>query len=116
MSNFDTQDTRWSVRAARERQLTDIDELLRSRPDAIDAQVERANLLNVLDRQVESRDAFIEILQKAPTDFRALNEFVVANPPDERWAYRRPAVNKIINAVKAMIIRAAAPAATRKAG
>jgi len=46
------------------------------------------------------------------------NATMVVNPPDadERWAYRRPAVNKIINAVNAMIIRAAAPAARRKAG
>jgi glutathione synthase/RimK-type ligase-like ATP-grasp enzyme len=46
------------------------------------------------------------------------NATMVVNPPDadERWAYRRPAVDKILDAVRAMFVRMAAPADIRMAG
>jgi hypothetical protein len=46
------------------------------------------------------------------------NATMVVNPPDadERWAYRRPAVNAILDAAKAMLLRKAAPPSLRKAG
>lgn len=58
-----------------ERRLAEIDALIRNGRDDIDAQIERANLLNLLDRQTESLDLFIEIVKRSPTNFRALNEF-----------------------------------------
>lgn len=58
-----------------ERRLAEIDALIRNGRDDIDAQIERANLLNLLDRQTESLDLFIEIVKRSPTNFRVLNEF-----------------------------------------
>jgi glutathione synthase/RimK-type ligase-like ATP-grasp enzyme len=75
MRVFDNDDTGWPARPAQELRLREIDGLLRIQPCAIDAQIERANLLNMLDRRIESRDAFLKILQHDPTNFRALNEF-----------------------------------------
>ncbi len=38
-------------------------------------EIERASLLGALDRRYEAQLAFIDILQRAPTNFSALNEF-----------------------------------------
>lgn len=75
MRKFDDHDSGWPTRQAQELRLKEIDEALRIQPGAIDAQIERANLLNILDRRAESVDAFLKILREAPTHFRALNEF-----------------------------------------
>jgi tetratricopeptide (TPR) repeat protein len=75
MSDIDNQREQWSGRAARQTQLDAIEQQLRVMPDAIDAQIDRANLLHLVDRQIEARDAFLRIVQRFPTNFRALNEF-----------------------------------------
>jgi Tetratricopeptide repeat len=60
---------------AKERGLSEIDKVLQEHPEAIDTQIERAGLLDALDRRDEAKRMFVEILLKAPTNFRALNEF-----------------------------------------
>jgi hypothetical protein len=49
--------------------------LIAERPEAFDMRVERAVLLNAIGRCDEAKHAFVEILLKDSTHFRALNEF-----------------------------------------
>jgi hypothetical protein len=66
-------DRNWPPRAAQEERLRQLDSLLTERPEAIDAKIERAALLNALDRRAEAQQAFVDILLRAPTNFSALN-------------------------------------------
>ncbi len=68
----------WAPRLAQESRLRQLEELLAHRrleEDAIDAEIERAVLLGALDRRQDAQQAFVDILQRAPTNFSALNEF-----------------------------------------
>ena len=68
----------WAPRLAQESRLRQLEELLAPRRlegDAIDAEIERAVLLGALDRRQDAQQAFIDILQRVPTNFSALNEF-----------------------------------------
>ena len=60
------------VQGARLRQL---DDLLAREPNAIEAEVERAALLNARGRPLDARQAYLEVLKRAPTHFGALNDF-----------------------------------------
>jgi tetratricopeptide (TPR) repeat protein len=75
----DTADKRgWAPRLAQEERLRQLDQVLAHRPaagDAIAIEVERAALLGAMDRRQEAQQAFIDILQRAPENFSALNEF-----------------------------------------
>ena len=68
----------WAPRLAQEQRLRQLDDLLARRPaagEAIAAEIERAVLLAALDRRQEAQLAFIDILQRWPQNFSALNEF-----------------------------------------
>jgi glutathione synthase/RimK-type ligase-like ATP-grasp enzyme len=68
----------WAPRLAQEQRLRQLDQLLAHRltaGDAIATEIERAVLLGALDRRQEARQAFIDILQRSPENFSALNEF-----------------------------------------
>ena len=70
----------WPPRLAREARLRLLDELLacdtgRSRKDVVTYKVERAGLLHALGRSDEARQAYLDALMQAPTDFAALNDF-----------------------------------------
>ena len=71
-SSPDTADKRgWAPRLAQEHRLRQLDELLARHPvtgDAVATEVERAVLLGALDRRQEAQQAFVAILQRAPTD------------------------------------------------
>jgi glutathione synthase/RimK-type ligase-like ATP-grasp enzyme len=68
----------WGPRLAQEARLRQLEKLLvhrRNDADAADTEIERAVLLGALDRRQEAQQAFIDILQRLPTHFSALNEF-----------------------------------------
>ena len=68
----------WAPRLAQESRLQQLEDLLARNPiagDAIDAEIERAVLLGVLNRCQDAQQAFIDILRRAPANFSALNEF-----------------------------------------
>src|ERR1700681_2246974 len=65
----------WPPRQAQEARLRQLEAMLLQEPEAIEAAVERAALLRALDRRSESRQAFLEVLLRAPTHFGALNDF-----------------------------------------
>jgi tetratricopeptide (TPR) repeat protein len=68
----------WAPRLAQEARLRQLESLLvhrRNDSDAVDTEIERAVLLGALDRRQEAQAAFIDILQRTPTHFSALNEF-----------------------------------------
>ena len=78
ISSPDTAGSGWGPRLAQEARLRQLDKLLvhrRSDNEAIDSEIERAALLGALDRRQEAQQAFIDILQRVPTHFSALNEF-----------------------------------------
>lgn len=63
---------------AQEARLGQLNDQLADRPAGIDSipiEVERAVLLAALDRRQEAQLAFIDILQRSPQNFSALNEF-----------------------------------------
>jgi glutathione synthase/RimK-type ligase-like ATP-grasp enzyme len=71
-------DQGWAPRLAQESKLRQLEDLLARRPapgDAIDTEIERAVLLGALDRQLDARQAFIDILRREPANFSALNGF-----------------------------------------
>ncbi len=70
-------DGRWQPRLDQEARLEQLERLLAREPDAIEARVERAALLNALDRPAESQQAFLDVLTREPTHFGALNDFGV---------------------------------------
>lgn len=64
----------WAPRAAQEERLRRLERALEGGA-TVELHIERAALLNALDRRVEAQQAFIDILMRAPTHFSALNEF-----------------------------------------
>jgi len=68
-------DDSWAPRTAQEERLQRLERALANDHPAIELQIERAALLNALDRRVEAQQAFVDILMRAPTHFSALNEF-----------------------------------------
>jgi len=71
-------DRGWAPRLSQETRLRQLeDELARHAIEgcAIDAEIERAVLLGALNREQDARQAFVDILRQAPTNFSALNEF-----------------------------------------
>ena len=71
-------DRGWAPRLAQEARLRQLeDELARHAIEgcAVDAEIERAVLLGALNREQDARQAFVDILRRAPTNFSALNEF-----------------------------------------
>jgi hypothetical protein len=75
----DPADSSWPPRMAQEVRLRVLDERLAGGPDAAldttEAAVERAALLNALGRHDEARQAYLEVLARAPDHFGALNDF-----------------------------------------
>jgi hypothetical protein len=68
----------WAPRLAQEARLRALDEMIARSPGSeatIATEIERASLLGALDRRHEAQLAFIDILQRRPTNFSALNEF-----------------------------------------
>ena len=68
-------DAPWRPRLVQEARLRQLDDLLAREPKAIEAEVERAALLNALGRPLDARQAYLEVLKRAPTHFGALNDF-----------------------------------------
>jgi hypothetical protein len=65
----------WHPRLVQEARLRQLDDLLARDPGAIEAEVERAALLNALGRPYDARQAYLDVLKRAPTHFGALNDF-----------------------------------------
>jgi Flp pilus assembly protein TadD/glutathione synthase/RimK-type ligase-like ATP-grasp enzyme len=66
----------WAPHLAQQARLAQLDARLALAPeDPIPLEVERAALLGALNRRPEAQQAFVNILQRAPTHFSALNEF-----------------------------------------
>jgi hypothetical protein len=70
----------WLPRLVQEAKLSELEGLLASdsegaAPEAIERQVERAALLNALGRSDEARQAYLDLLTRAPTRFDVLNDF-----------------------------------------
>jgi tetratricopeptide (TPR) repeat protein/glutathione synthase/RimK-type ligase-like ATP-grasp enzyme len=68
----------WRPRLAQEARLAELDAVLAIPGDAaarLLLEIERAALLGALDRKGHAQGAFIDILQRHPTHFSALNEF-----------------------------------------
>jgi hypothetical protein len=68
-------DAPWPPRLVQETRLRQLDDLVAHDPDAIEAGVERAALLNALGRPLDARQAYLDVLKRAPTHFGALNDF-----------------------------------------
>jgi glutamate/tyrosine decarboxylase-like PLP-dependent enzyme/glutathione synthase/RimK-type ligase-like ATP-grasp enzyme len=66
--------TTWAPRMAREAALGEIEARIAAEPERLDARLERARLLTELDRTLEARNAYLEILARAPSDRAALND------------------------------------------
>ncbi|MGD0298281.1 MAG: pyridoxal-dependent decarboxylase [Bryobacteraceae bacterium] len=67
-------DTNWAPRLAREAALREIEVRIAAEPEAVDTRLDRARLLTELDRTLEARNAYLEILARAPADRAALND------------------------------------------
>jgi glutathione synthase/RimK-type ligase-like ATP-grasp enzyme len=65
----------WSPRRRQEDRLGELEDRLAGGNQTIDLEIERAVLLNALERPLDAKQAFIDILRKAPENFSALNEF-----------------------------------------
>jgi len=65
----------WAPRAAQEERLRHLERERASGRATTELQIERAALLNALDRRGDAQQAFVEILLREPTHFSALNEF-----------------------------------------
>jgi glutamate/tyrosine decarboxylase-like PLP-dependent enzyme/glutathione synthase/RimK-type ligase-like ATP-grasp enzyme len=66
--------TDWAPRIAREAALRQVEAQIASEPEAVGPRLERARLLTELDRTLEARNAYLEILARAPSDRTALND------------------------------------------
>jgi glutamate/tyrosine decarboxylase-like PLP-dependent enzyme len=64
----------WPPRLARESALRNLDARIAAEPEAIGPRLERARLLTELDRTLDARNAYLEILARAPSDRTALND------------------------------------------
>jgi TPR repeat len=65
----------WAPRAAQQTRLRQLERRLARRSATIDEKIEHAALLGALGRDAQARQAFVDILLRAPTHFSALNEF-----------------------------------------
>jgi glutathione synthase/RimK-type ligase-like ATP-grasp enzyme len=65
----------WAPRVAQEAKLRRLDRQIAGLHAAVDVEIERAVLLVALDRPAEAQQAFVDLLLRAPTNFKALNEF-----------------------------------------
>jgi tetratricopeptide (TPR) repeat protein len=72
----------WPPRLAQEARLGELEALIarggrdgEGAPREIDQRVERAALLNALGRPADARDAYLDVLKRAPHHFGALNDF-----------------------------------------
>jgi glutathione synthase/RimK-type ligase-like ATP-grasp enzyme len=70
----------WPPRLAQEARLDELDRLVATAGEAtaretIETFVERAALLNALGRPADARDAYLDVLKRAPDHFAALNDF-----------------------------------------
>jgi len=63
----------WPPHRAREIALREIESRIASEPEGLSLRLERAQLLSELGRTLEARDAYLEILARAPSDRLALN-------------------------------------------
>lgn len=70
-----SKDESWAPRVAQEARLLQLEDMLAGNCASIEIEIERAVLLNALDRCIEAQQAFVDILLRAPTNFSALNEF-----------------------------------------
>src|SRR5258708_4378242 len=71
-------DRGWAPRLSQEARLRQLeDELARHAIEGcpVETEIERAVLLGALNREPDARQAFVDILRLAPTNFSALNEF-----------------------------------------
>ena len=66
--------TDWAPRIAREAALRQVEAQIAAEPEAVGPRLERARLLTELDRTLEARNAYLEILARAPSDRTALND------------------------------------------
>jgi hypothetical protein len=74
-ARFMSADARWQPRLDQEARLRQLEALLATEKDAIDARAERAALLAALDRREEAKAAFLSVLERDPTHFAALTDF-----------------------------------------
>jgi hypothetical protein len=66
----------WPPRLAQEARLRELDRAIEgTTPETLDTLVERAALLNALGRPADARDAYLDVLRRAPDHFGALNDF-----------------------------------------
>jgi tetratricopeptide (TPR) repeat protein len=72
LANVDAAD--WAPRIAREAALRQVEAQIAAEPEAVGPRLERARLLTELDRTLEARNAYLEILARAPSDRTALND------------------------------------------
>jgi tetratricopeptide (TPR) repeat protein len=66
--------TDWPPRAAREAALRQLEVRIAADPEVVGLRIERAGLLTELGRTLEARDAYLDVLARAPTDRLALNK------------------------------------------
>jgi glutathione synthase/RimK-type ligase-like ATP-grasp enzyme len=65
----------WSPRRRQEDRLSELEDCLAGGGQTINLEIERAALLNALERPLDAKQAFIDILRREPENFSALNEF-----------------------------------------
>ncbi|HEX3859655.1 MAG TPA: tetratricopeptide repeat protein [Pseudolabrys sp.] len=70
-----TTDGNWAPRLAQEKRLFQLEEMLATGRATVELEIERAVLLNALDRFLDAQKTFVEILLRTPSNFSALNEF-----------------------------------------
>ena len=63
----------WPPRMAREAALRELDARIAAEPEALNARLERAGLLVELGRTLDARNAYLDVLARAPADRLALN-------------------------------------------
>ena len=65
----------WSPRRRQEDRLRELEDVIAGGNQTIHLEIERAVLLNALERPLDAKQAFIDILRREPQNFSALNEF-----------------------------------------
>jgi len=65
--------TDWPPRIARENALRDIEARIATQPDAVEPRLQRADLLAELGRTLDARNAYLDVLARAPSHRVALN-------------------------------------------
>ncbi len=63
----------WAPRLARETALRELDVRIAAEPETVALRLERANLLAELGRTLDARNAYLDVLSRAPSDRIALN-------------------------------------------